>query len=59
VSCPAPPILYFILGAEPALNNLSEFGGPPQARWPAHSVHPSMVQELEDLEDELEKAKKD
>jgi len=30
VSCPAPPILYFILGAEPALNNLSEFGGPPQ-----------------------------
>jgi len=30
-----------------------------KARWPAHSVHPSMVQELEDLEDELEKAKKD
>jgi len=29
-----------------------------KARWPAHSVHPSMVQELEDLEDELEKAKK-
>jgi len=29
VSCPAPPILYFILGAEPALNNLSKFRGPP------------------------------
>ena len=28
-----------------------------KARWPAHSVHASMVQELEDLEDELEKAK--
>jgi len=28
-----------------------------KARWPAHSVHPSMVQELEQLEDELEKAK--
>ena len=28
-----------------------------KARWPAHSVHPSMVQELEELEDELEKAK--
>ena len=27
------------------------------ARWPAHSVHPSMWQELEELEDELEKAK--
>jgi len=29
VSCPAPPIPYFILGAEPALNNLSKFRGPP------------------------------
>ena len=29
VSCPAPPILSFILGAEPALNNLSKFRGPP------------------------------
>jgi len=28
-----------------------------KARWPAHSVHPSMVQELEELEEELEKAK--
>jgi len=28
-----------------------------KARWPAHSVHPSMVQELEELEDELEKAR--
>ena len=27
-----------------------------KARWPAHSVHPSMVQELEELEEELEKA---
>jgi hypothetical protein len=29
-----------------------------KARWPAHSVSPSMWQQLEELEDELEKAKK-
>jgi hypothetical protein len=29
-----------------------------KARWPAHSVPPSMWQQLEELEDELEKAKK-
>jgi hypothetical protein len=29
-----------------------------KARWPAHSVPPSMWQELETLEEELEKAKK-
>jgi hypothetical protein len=28
-----------------------------KARWPAHSVHPSMVQELEELEEELGKAR--
>jgi len=28
-----------------------------KARWPAHSVPASMWQELEQLEDELEKAK--
>ena len=28
-----------------------------KARWPAHSVPPSMWQQLEGLEDELEKAK--
>ena len=27
-----------------------------KARWPAHSVPPSMWQKLEELEDELEKA---
>jgi hypothetical protein len=30
-----------------------------KARWPAHSVKPSMWQELEDLEEKLEKARKD
>ena len=30
-----------------------------KARWPAHSVPPSMWQQLEELEDELEKAKKE
>ena len=30
-----------------------------KTRWPAHSVPPSMWQELEDLEEELAKAKKD
>jgi hypothetical protein len=29
-----------------------------KARWPAHSVPPHMWQELEDLEDKLERAKK-
>jgi hypothetical protein len=29
-----------------------------KARWPAHSVPPHMWQELEDLEEKLEKAKK-
>ena len=28
-----------------------------KARWPAHSVPPSMWQQLEELEDELQKAK--
>ena len=28
-----------------------------KARWPDHSVHPSMVQELEELEEELEKVR--
>ena len=28
-----------------------------KARWPAHSVHPSMVQELEELEEKLEKVR--
>jgi hypothetical protein len=30
-----------------------------KARWPAHSVPPSMWQQLERLEDELERAKKE
>ena len=30
-----------------------------KARWPAHSVPVSMWQQLEELEDELEKAKKE
>jgi hypothetical protein len=29
-----------------------------KARWPAHSVPPTMWQQLEELEDELEKAKR-
>ena len=29
-----------------------------KARWPAHSVPPRMWQQLEELEDELEKARK-
>ena len=28
-----------------------------KARWPAHSVPPSMWQQLEELEDELDKAR--
>jgi hypothetical protein len=29
-----------------------------KTRWPAHSVPPSMWQQLEELEEELEKAKR-
>ena len=29
-----------------------------KSRWPAHSVPPSMLQHLEDLEEELERALK-
>ena len=29
-----------------------------KARWPAHSVKPSMWQQLEELEEELEEAKR-
>ncbi len=28
-----------------------------KARWPAHSVKPSMLQQLEEMEEALEKAK--
>lgn len=30
-----------------------------KSRWPAHSVPPNMWQELEDLEEELEQAKRE
>jgi hypothetical protein len=30
-----------------------------KGRWPAHSVRPSLWQELEELEEELEEAKKE
>ncbi len=30
-----------------------------KGRWPAHSVKPSMWQELEDLEEELRKAREE
>ncbi len=29
-----------------------------EARWPAHSVPPSMVQQLEELEDELDRERR-
>jgi len=30
-----------------------------KGRWPKHSLKPAMMQELEDLEEQLETAKKD
>lgn len=30
-----------------------------KGRWPAHSVRPWMLQQLEDLEEELEKARQE
>ncbi len=38
VSCPAPPF-FVILGAEPALNNLSKFRGPPHIPLKVVGVH--------------------
>jgi hypothetical protein len=39
------------------IEDIEEKIGELKARWPAHSVPPNMWQELEDLEDQLEKAK--
>jgi len=50
VSCPAPPILYFILGAEPALNNLSEFRGPPHTLVVFDEAHRFAAESPEDDE---------
>ena len=41
------------------INELEEKIAELKARWPAHSVPPRMWQELEELEDELKKAKED
>jgi len=41
------------------INELEEKLADLKGRWPAHSVPPSMWQELEELEEELEKTKRD
>jgi hypothetical protein len=41
------------------INELEEKIAELDARWPAHSVPPRMWQELEELEDQLKKAKED
>ena len=41
------------------VNEIEERIADLKARWPAHSVKPSMWQELEDLEDELKKAQEE
>lgn len=41
------------------IKEIEEKIGDLKARWPAHSIPPSMWQQLEDLEAELEAAKRE
>jgi len=53
-------LLGDVIAKEPGADRIKEIEekvADLKARWPAHSVHPSMVQELEELEEELEKAR--
>ncbi len=43
--------------AQDRIRQLEEEIADLKARWPAHSVKPSMLQKLEELEEALEKAK--
>jgi len=45
--------------AEKRIEEIEEKIADLKARWPAHSVPPHMWQELEELEEELEKARQD
>jgi hypothetical protein len=45
--------------AEDKIREIEEKIADLKARWPAHSVPPSMWMQLEELEDELEAAKKE
>jgi hypothetical protein len=45
--------------AEKRIREIEEKIADLKARWPAHSVPPHMWQQLEELEEELEKAMKD
>jgi hypothetical protein len=41
------------------VNEIEERLADLKARWPAHSVRPSMLQELEEIEEELRQAKEE
>jgi len=45
--------------AEKRIEEIEEKIADLKARWPAHSVPPHMWQQLEELEEELEKARRD
>ena len=45
--------------AEKRIKEIEEKIADLKARWPAHSVPPHMWQQLEELEEELERARKD
>ena len=45
--------------AEDKIKEIEEKIADLKARWPAHSVPPSMWMQLEELEDELETARKE
>jgi len=44
--------------AEEKVKKLEEEIADLKARWPAHSVKPSMLQKLEELEEKLEQARR-
>ena len=45
--------------ADETIEEIVEATAELKARWPAHSVPPHMWQELEELEEKLERAKKE
>jgi len=47
-----------VSGADNEVEQLEKQLADLKARWPAHSVRPSMLEELEELEDKLEEAKR-
>lgn len=57
VKCQAAEIIGEAIMNNERIKEIEEAIADLKARWPPHSVPPKMWQELEELEDELERAK--